>query len=77
MSGRDYENRRTNFNCVSCQNFILKPNSYLVFFFFNKKKKLFILITLVEFTQYTCYKYFKLYKKNVKKKIEHAKVTKH
>ena len=72
MSGRDYENRRTNFNSVICQNFIWKPNSYLVFFFFNKKK-LFILITLVEFTQYTCYKYFKLYKKNVKKKLSMPK----
>ena len=49
-------NWTTNFNCICCQNFSLKPNSFLVFY-------LFILITLGGFTQYTCYTCFKLYKK--------------
>ena len=53
-----------NFDCICCQNFSLKTKFIL---------GLFILITLVGFTQITCYICFKLYKKCYKKFVH----TKH
>ena len=41
MSGKDYENLTTNFDCIYCQNFSVKTKLILGF--------LFILITLVFF----------------------------
>ena len=56
-----------NFDCIYCQNFSLKTKFILGFFF------LFILITLVGFTQIICYTCFKLCKKCYKKFVH----TKH
>ena len=56
----DHENWIANFDCICCQNFSLKTEFILGFFFYYY---LFILITLGGFTQYTYYTRFKLYKK--------------